>query len=212
MTKQVSDAVIRRLPRYYRQLTELERANVARTSSSALGEHMGLTASQIRQDFNHFGGFGQQGFGYKVSELRQKIASILGLHTQAGYKMVIVGAGNVGRALAQYGSFAREGYRVMAFFDVNPELVGTTIEGYEVLPVADLERYAKDNGVDIVVLTVPAEAVESLRPMLQRSGIGGVWNFAPVDLSLTGIAVESIHLTDSLMTLTYRMQQREAEE
>lgn len=207
MTKQVSDAVIRRLPRYYRQLTALERANVVRTSSSALGERMGLTASQIRQDFNHFGGFGQQGFGYKVSELRQKIATILGLRSEMGYKMVIVGAGNVGRALAQYGSFAREGYRVMAFFEANPDLIGTQIEGYDVLPVSELEHYVLAHGVNIVILTVPAEAVDNLRPMLQRSGIQGVWNFAPVDLSLKDIVVESIHLTDSLMALTYRMQQ-----
>lgn len=206
--KKISSAVIRRLPRYYRTLKEMEREGIERTSSLAMGQRMGLTASQIRQDFNNFGGFGQQGFGYKVTELRGQLASIIGLDAENGYSFVIIGAGNMGRALGRYTRFSREGYRLLGAFDDNPAVIGTEIDGVPVMPMEQLVDFIRQNSIDIAVLTVPASAAQNVADMLADTPIRGIWNFAPVDLVMPpSVVVESIHLTDSLMTLTYRMGQ-----
>ncbi len=210
--KRISGAVIRRLPRYYRQLKEMEREGIQRTSSLALGKRMGLTASQIRQDFNNFGGFGQQGFGYKVSELRAELAGILGVGEGLCYRFVIIGAGNMGRALGRYSPFSQEGYQLMGVFDNTPERIGQNIEGVPVMPMEQLVEFVRQNDIDIAVLTVPAAAAQKVADTLAQTGIRGIWNFAPVDLVVPEtITVESIHLTDSLMTLTYRLRQQSEE-
>lgn len=207
MSKKISDAAIRRLPRYYRHLKEMEREGILRTSSQALSQRMGLTASQIRQDFNHFGGFGQQGYGYKVNELCDALAKILGQGQNRFYNTIIIGAGNMGRALGRYDGFRQEGIRVMAYFDQDPALVDRMIEGLYVYPMEQLEWYIRQNEVEIAVITVPAFAAQQVATRVIAAGAKGIWNFAPVDLKAPGVIVESIHLTDSMLALTYRMNQ-----
>lgn len=202
----VSDAVVRRLPGYYRHLRELEKAGVTRISSQELGARMGLTASQIRQDINCFGGFGQQGFGYHVTELKMRIAEILGLTHD--YHVIIVGAGNIGRAVANYPSFAREGFDVQAMFDVSSALVGIDVHGVVVQPMDKLDDWLNAHKVDIAVLAVPAEAAQDTFERLVRGGVRGVWNFAPVDLiGAKNVAVNNVHLSDSLHILSYRLHE-----
>ena len=205
-TYRVSDAVVRRLPMYYRQLRELESRGVARISSRELGEQMNLTASQIRQDINCFGGVGQQGYGYRVSELRSHIAHILGLNEE--YHVIIIGAGNIGRAVANYEGFAQEGFRVRAIFDANPMLVGVDVHG---LPVQSIERlgdWMSSHKVDIAVIAVPAKNAQEIADMVMRSGIKAIWNFAPIELHLQeGCVCNNVHLSDSLHILTYRMNE-----
>ena len=204
----VSEAVVRRLPMYYRHLRELEKAGVVRISSQELGERMNLTASQIRQDINCFGGFGQQGYGYHVSNLKERMGEILGLNHQ--YHVIIVGAGNIGRAVANYEGFAKEGFHVQAMFDISPALVGSEVHGTLVQPMDKLDAWLHSHTVDIAVLAVPASCAQDLCDELVRGGVRAVWNFAPVDLSVPdGVAVNHVHLSDSLHILTYRMNEKE---
>lgn len=204
----VSDAVVRRLPMYYRHLKELEKAGVVRISSQELGERMNLTASQIRQDINCFGGFGQQGYGYHVSNLKERIAEILGLRKE--YHVIIVGAGNIGRAVANYAGFMKEGFSIQAMFDVSAALVGIDVHGVLVQPMDKLTDWLSTHQVDIAVLSVPKACAQDIADMLVRGGVRGIWNFAPVDLNLPdGVAVNNVHLSDSLHILSYRMNERD---
>lgn len=203
----VSDAVIRRLPMYYRHLRELEKAGVVRISSQELGERMNLTASQIRQDINCFGGFGQQGYGYHVTNLKEHIAEILGLRKE--YHVIIVGAGNIGRAVANYPSFCKEGFNIQAIFDISAALVGIDVHGILVQPMEKLESWMRAHPVDIAVLAVPANCAQETAEKLVAGGVRGIWNFAPVDLTLPeGVAVNNVHLSDSLNILSYRMNEK----
>lgn len=203
MATRVSDAVIRRLPRYYRQLNVLRQDGVDRISSLALSRLLNITASQIRQDLSCFGGFGQQGYGYNVSELIRHIAEILGIDRE--YRMIILGAGNIGQALSGYTRFAAEGYHILALFDANPALAGKTVGGVSVLHVNEMEGFVSENNVDIAVLAVPAFAARGLAERLQKLKIKAIWNFTPVEIVLEGVAVENVQLTDGLMALTYRL-------
>ena len=204
----VSDAVVRRLPMYYRHLRELEKTGVVRISSQELGERMNLTASQIRQDINCFGGFGQQGYGYHVGNLKERIGEILGLNHE--YHVIIVGAGNIGRAVANYGGFMREGFQVKAIFDVSPALVGIDVHGILVQPMEKLQGWLDAHKVDIAVLAVPASCAQEMTDTLAQGGVRAIWNFAPVDLTAPeGVAVNNVHLSDSLHILSYRMNEKE---
>lgn len=203
----VSDAVVRRLPMYYRHLRELEKAGVVRISSQELGERMNLTASQIRQDINCFGGFGQQGYGYHVTNLKERIAEILGLTHQ--YHVIIIGAGNIGRAVANYPGFAKEGFHIQAIFDVSPALMGIDVHGTLVQPMDKLDGWLAAHQVDIAVLAVPSAHAQTTADQLVRGGVRAIWNFAPVDLALPeGMAVNNVHLSDSLHILSYRMNEK----
>lgn len=204
----VSDAVVRRLPMYYRHLKELEREGTERISSRELGERMKLTASQIRQDINCFGGFGQQGYGYHVPELRWHIGEILGL--EKSYEVVIVGAGNIGRAVANYDGFAREGFFVRALFDIAPDLIGGEVRGLPILSVSALPEWAEAHRADIAVLAVPAQEAQKTADLIVSCGIRAIWNFAPVDLRLPeDVMSNHVHLSDSLHILTYRMNEEQ---
>lgn len=204
----VSDAVVRRLPMYYRHLRELEKAGVVRISSQELGERMNLTASQIRQDINCFGGFGQQGYGYHVSNLKERMGEILGLNHE--YHVIIVGAGNIGRAVANYAGFAKEGFKVQAMFDVSPALVGIDVHGILVQPMEKMGVWLDAHKVDIAVLALPAAYAQDVSNQLVQGGVRAIWNFAPVDLSLPdGVAVNNVHLSDSLHILSYRMNEKD---
>ena len=204
----VSDAVVRRLPMYYRHLGDLEKAGVVRISSQELGERMNLTASQIRQDINCFGGFGQQGYGYHVSNLKERIAEILGLRHD--YHVIIVGAGNIGRAVANYAGFDKEGFHIQAMFDVSPALVGIDVHGVLVQPMEKLDIWLQSHQVDIAVLAVPRTHAQETADRLVAGGVRAIWNFAPVDLSLPeGVAINNVHLSDSLHILSYRMNEKE---
>ena len=203
--KEISQAVIARLPRYYRYLGELKESGVERISSQDLSKLMKVTASQIRQDFNNFGGFGQQGYGYNVEYLYNEIAKILGLHTT--HNLVIVGAGNLGQALANYMNFERRGFLVKGVFDINPSLQGKELRGIPIQPVENLERLIRDNEVDIAVLTIPKDGAVKAAEILVKSKIKAILNFAHVDLNVPdGVVVENVHLSDSLMKLSYNIE------
>jgi len=199
----VSVAVIRRLPRYHRYLGDLLREGRLRISSSELSKMMGVTASQIRQDFNCFGGFGQQGYGYNVKYLHGKISELLGM--AEGYRAVIVGVGNLGRALATTHMFERRGVKVMALFDNNPNVIGTEFGGFTVLDVERLGDYCRENGINIGVLTVPKESAYECAEVMVNAGVVGLWNFANMELSVdnSNVIVQNVHLGDSLMTLCF---------
>ncbi len=199
----IPEAVMRRLPRYYRHLTGLENNGITRVSSKQLGESLIMTASQIRHDLNFFGGFGQQGYGYNVSELKEKLVHILGIDISR--KLVIVGAGNIGTALARHRDFEKEGYKIVGLFDSNKDLIGQEITGIKIYDIDDLADFIEKNGVDIVALTVPAKYAQKIAHISQKAGAKAIWNFAPVDVLLDGVEVENIHLTDSLMTLSFRL-------
>lgn len=199
--------MIRRLPRYYRYLKELERINIEKISSRELSECMGLNASQIRQDFNCFGGFGQQGFGYYVKVLRKEIEAILGLDRD--YKAVIVGMGNIGQALAGYKNFLRDGFHIIAAFDVNHTLVGNTIKDIKIYPMSDMKDFLASNKVHLAIICTPEAAAQQVADELYQAGVDGIWNFAPIDVHVEGICVENVHLSDSLFTLTYKMKDAE---
>lgn len=204
--KAVSTAVIKRLPRYYRYLDELLGKNVARISSKDLSSLMGVTASQIRQDLNCFGGFGQQGYGYNVSLLHSQIAGILGL--DRGYKTIILGAGNLGRALAKHSNFKKRGFTLIGIFDSDPALEGREISGLSVQNSDKLEDFVKENSPDIAILALPKSVVEHEANRLVDLGIKGIWNFSYGELHLPdNVAVENVHLSDSLMTLSYKLSQ-----
>ena len=202
---QVSFAVIRRLPRYYRHLEELESTGVERISSRLLAARMGLTASQIRQDLNCFGGFGQQGYGYNVHNLRQEIAGILGLNRLED--VILIGAGNMGRALMHNFSWIRRGCRLAAAFDVDPALIGTEIGGVIVRPASEMEEFVRREKPAVAVLTLPRLAAREVTDRLVDAGIRGIWNFTNNDLNVYGdrVLVENVHFGDSLMMLKYRL-------
>ena len=202
----VSSAVIKRLPRYHRYLGELLREGKLRISSAELSRLMNVTASQIRQDLNCFGGFGQQGYGYNVKYLYGKISELLGVNE--GYSAVIVGAGNLGKALAATHMFERRGVERVAMFDVDPTVVGTEICGIHVYHVDELLDYCKKERVTIGVLTVPKEAAYDVSITMVKAGVRGIWNFANMELKINapGVIVENIHLGDSLMKLCYELK------
>ena len=203
---EVSSAVIKRLPRYHRCLTDLLRVDKLRISSQELSSIMGVTASQIRQDLNCFGGFGQQGYGYNVKYLHGKISELLGV--TEGYNAIIVGAGNLGSALAATHMFERRGVNRLAMFDTNPAIIGKSIYGVPVYSVDDLESFCANNNVHIGVLTVPKEAAYDVSNIMVRAGVKGIWNFANMELKLDhpDVIVENIHLGDSLMKLCYEIK------
>lgn len=209
MKKQnVSDAVIRRLPRYYRYLDDLHTKGSVRISSSTLGEKMGITASQIRQDLSCFGEFGQQGYGYNVDELRSEIGRILGV--DQAHRIIIVGVGNLGRALMQNFHFAGAGFLLEAAFDTSPSLVGTEVAGVPILNAAELDRFVPEHRPDVAVLTVPQAAAQRMADRLIDLGIRGFWNFTNVELSsgVENVRFEDVHFADSLLTLSYRITDR----
>ena len=203
--QEVSKAVIQRLPRYYRNICELKAEGEQRISSKALAERMGLTASQIRQDFNCFGGFGQQGYGYNVKYLYEEIGKILGLNQK--HNIIVIGAGNLGQALANYVKFEKLGFVITALFDVNPALEGVTVRGIKIHMLDELEDYCKNHVVDIAALTMPKEKADAIANRLVNLGIQAIWNFAHVDLDLIDkdVVVENVHLSDSLMQLSYNI-------
>ena len=202
--RNISQAVIRRLPRYYRYLGDLLENEVERISSNDLSKRMNVTASQIRQDLNNFGGFGQQGYGYNVKYLHTEIGKILGLDDT--HNFVIIGAGNLGQALANYVSFEKRGFVVKGLFDVNPRLEGVTIRGIPIRKMDELKDFIKDNNIEIAVLTIPKDKASEVADMLVNTEIKGIWNFAHTDLKLPKhIIVENVHLSDSLMSLSYRI-------
>jgi len=205
--KRISKAVINRLPRYYRYLGDLLEKDVVRISSKELSEKMKVTASQIRQDLNNFGGFGQQGYGYNVEYLHSEIGKILGLEKQ--YNIIIIGAGNLGQALANYADFERRGFFVKGIFDVNPKLVGMSIRGIEIKNIDQLEEFVKSHQIDIAALTLPKANAPQVATDLVKWGIKGIWNFAPTDLHLPDdVVVENVHLSDSLMKLSYKLSEK----
>ena len=200
----ISQAVIRRLPRYYRYLGDLLENEVERISSNDLSKRMNVTASQIRQDLNNFGGFGQQGYGYNVKYLHTEIGKILGLNET--HNFIIIGAGNLGQALANYVSFEKRGFVVKGLFDVNPKLEGVTIRGIPIRRMDELKDFIKDNNIEIAVLTIPKGKAIEVADMLVDTEIKGIWNFAHTDLKLTkNIIVENVNLSDSLMSLSYKI-------
>ncbi len=202
--KEISQAVIGRLPRYFRYLGELKDEGVERISSQELSELMKVTASQIRQDFNNFGGFGQQGYGYNVEYLYNEVGKILGLDHQ--YNFIIIGAGNLGKALGNYLNFERRGFLFKGMFDQKQELVGQMVRGVPVMSMDRLSDFIRENQIDIAVLTIPKTSAVGLVDELVESGIKAIWNFAHVDLNVPeGIQVENVHLSDSLMKLSYNI-------
>ncbi|MBQ4537027.1 MAG: redox-sensing transcriptional repressor Rex [Lachnospiraceae bacterium] len=202
--KEISQAVIGRLPRYFRYLGELRAEGVERISSQELSGLMKVTASQIRQDFNNFGGFGQQGYGYNVEYLYEEIGKILGLDKQ--HNFVIIGAGNLGRALGNYINFERRGFIFRGMFDQDESLVGQEVRGVKVMAMKDLETFVRENDIDIAVLTIPKTSAVEIVDKLVNNGIRAIWNFAHVDLNVPeGVQVENVHLSDSLMKLSYNI-------
>lgn len=207
----VSPAVIRRLPRYFRYLRELLREGKTRISSGELSARMQVTASQIRQDLNCFGGFGQQGYGYNVSYLYSKISDLLGV--SMGLQAIIVGAGDLGRALVRSTMFEKRGLDIVALFDVDPELIGKEFGGIKVYDMSELEQFCQNHSVDMAVLTLPKEKVEEESTRLLSLGVEGFWNFTGKELSHLpkGAVVENVHLGDSLMSLNYELCRRKSE-
>lgn len=202
--REISKAVIKRLPRYYRYLGEILESGVERISSSELSARMNVTASQIRQDLNNFGGFGQQGYGYNVKYLRTEIGKILGLNQS--HSMIIVGMGNLGQALANYASFEKNGFVIKGLFDVNPGLNGREVRGVPIRMLDELEVFLKENPIEIAALTIPKSEVLRVAEILIKCGIKAIWNFAHTDLNLPeDVIVESVHLSDSLMRLSYNI-------
>lgn len=209
MKKQhVSEAVIRRLPRYYRYLDDLHSKGIVRISSNSLGGRMGITASQIRQDLSCFGEFGQQGYGYNVKELRAEIGRILGVDNQ--HSIVVVGVGNLGHALMQNFHFADIGFSLDAAFDVSPQLIGSEINGVKVLSLSELDDYCRQHLPDVAILTVPQAVAQSTMDRLVDLGVRGFWNFTNKEVSSEkeDVQVESVHFADSLLTLSYRISKR----
>lgn len=205
MEKEISQAVVRRMPRYYRYLGELLEKGVERVSSNELSKIMKVTASQIRQDLNNFGGFGQQGYGYNVRFLHEEIGKILGLDQT--HNIIIIGAGNLGQAIANYGRFDRLGFQTIALFDVNPTVIGKEVRGIKVYSLNELEEFCGKNKVDIAALTMPKQSADNTAQRLVELGIRAIWNFAHVDLDVDdeSVVVENVHLSDSLMQLSYNI-------
>lgn len=205
--KEISKAVIKRLPRYYRYLGELQEAGVERISSGELSQQMKVTASQIRQDLNNFGGFGQQGYGYNVQYLREEIAKILGLDRI--HNIIIIGVGHLGQALANYTNFEKNSFRVIGLFDNNPELKGKVIRGVPIRMTDEIPAFLRENDVEIATLTLPKEYAIEVSKLLIENGIHAIWNFAHTDLNLVvpkNVAVQNVHLSESLMRLSYNLK------
>lgn len=209
--REISQAVIRRLPRYYRYLGELLEHDVERISSNDLSKRMKVTASQIRQDLNNFGGFGQQGYGYNVKYLYTEIGKILGLDVK--HNIIIIGAGNLGQALANYEAFESRGFLLKGVFDVNPKLAGIPIRGIPIRMMEELVDFLKTNEIEIGVLTIPKEYAVEVAGILAENGVKAIWNFAHIDLNLPpNIVVENVHLSESLMRLSYNITRCNAEQ
>ena len=209
--KKISVAVIKRLPRYYRYLGDLLDNGITRISSKELSRRMSVTASQIRQDLNNFGCFGQQGYGYNVESLYEEIKKILGLDEI--YNLIIIGAGNLGQALANYSNFKKRGFNFTAMFDIDPDVVGKNIHGIEVMHISELKSFIENNSVDIAVLALPRNNATEVVDTVIRCGIKGIWNFSHLDLKTPDdVTVENVHLTDSLMTLSYKFANRREKE
>lgn len=203
----ISITVIRRLPKYYRYLEDLMNKGINRISSQELSELTGFTASQIRQDLNNFGGFGQQGYGYNVEELHNELGKILGLTTV--YKAVIAGAGNLGQAIANYKGFEDAGFKVVSLFDKNPKLIGLKIRDIEIRDVDIMEQFIKENGIDIGIITAPKESAQEIANTFVRAGVKGIWNFAPIDLVVPeSVVVENVRLNESLFILSYFLREK----
>ncbi|MEG2353409.1 MAG: redox-sensing transcriptional repressor Rex [Clostridium sp.] len=199
--KNISMAVIKRLPKYYRYLKELLKSGVSRISSKELSERIGFTASQIRQDLNCFGDFGQQGYGYNIKDLYEQIGNILGLTEE--YNMVLVGSGNIGQAVANYIYFEKIGFKISGIFDRNPKLIGLRIRDIEIKDIDLLEIFLQENNIDIGIICVPKENAQDVCSVLVDNHVRGIWNFAPVDLEVKGdVIVENVHLSESLLTLS----------
>ncbi len=208
--KSISKAVIRRLPRYYRYLGELLEEGVERISSNELSSKMHVTASQIRQDLNNFGGFGQQGYGYNVPYLYAEIGKILGLDRT--HHIIIIGAGNLGQALANYVKFEKRGFKVVGIFDINPVLKGISIRGNEIRMMDELPEFLRENDVQIATLTLPKDYAEETANLLVENGIKAIWNFAHLDLAVPeDVIVENVHLSESLMRLSYNLNRYNTE-
>ncbi|MBU5592028.1 redox-sensing transcriptional repressor Rex [Clostridium sp. MSJ-4] len=208
--RNISMAVIKRLPKYHRYLAELLRNDVDRISSKELSEKIGFTASQIRQDLNCFGDFGQQGYGYNVRELYAQISQILGLSND--YKTAIIGAGNIGQAIANYNRFEKLGFNLEAIFDANPKLLGIRIRDIEIQDIDKLEEYLRSNSIDIGIICVPRVNAQKVCNILVNNGVRGIWNFAPVDLvAPEDVVIENVHLSESLLTLTYLLHEKDEE-
>ncbi len=209
MAGYVSDAVIRRLPGYYRHLRELEEEGIMQISSQDLGERMQLTPSQIRQDINCIGGFGRQGFGYPVHELKEHIRGIMGLKTE--HRMAILGAGRIGNAVSDHAGFHREGFHTVGLFDTDAAKLRDGKTGLPVYPMSELEDRLPELKVSVVALALPAAAAQEALDRVYALGIRAIWNFAPVDLKYPrDMVVVNVHLSDSLYTLSYRMSHMES--
>lgn len=207
MDKKISIAVIKRLPRYYRYLSDLLKLGIVRISSRELSARMGITASQIRQDLNCFGGFGQQGYGYNVEYLYKEIGNILGVNEM--FNVIIIGAGNMGQALANYANFEKRGFKIIGIFDISPGLVGDKIKGIEIMHLDNIENFVKSNIVDIAMLCVPYDQTPIIAERVAQLGVKGLWNFSPMDLKLQqDVIIENVHLSDSLMVLGYRIAEK----
>ncbi len=206
--KEISQAVISRLPRYFRYLGELKDQGIERISSQELSDIMKVTASQIRQDFNNFGGFGQQGYGYNVEYLYDEIGKILGLGRE--HTLIIIGAGHLGQALSGYNNFFNRGFIFKGAFDLNPDLHGKKIRNIEIRPIEEIEQFVRDNKIEIAVLTIPKDQAVPMAEKLVNCGIKAIWNFAHVDLDVPeNVQVENVHLSDSLMKLSYSIDRYE---
>lgn len=205
----ISNNVIRRLPRYLRKLDDLSKKNVERVSSSELGRQMGLTPSQIRQDFSCFGEFGQQGYGYNVKALHREIATILGL--RKGYSAILVGVGNLGHALIENFPFSQFGFHFLGAFEIRKDLVGTDVAGYSVMDAEDQDAFIKERHVDIAILSVPRPRAQAVTDKLIASGIKAIWNFTDIEVDPgdSGVIVENIHFSDSLLALSYYLSESE---
>ena len=209
--RKVPAVVIARLPRYYRYLGQLLKQDITRISSGALSKKMNVTASQIREDFNYFGGFGQQGYGYNVEYLYNAIGEILGLHDKD--TMIILGAGNLGRALANHNNFAKRGFKLVGIFDIDEQVVGTKINDVEVMHSDRLKDFLSNNRVDIAILALPKTAVLKTAELLAECGVKGLLNFSYIELDLAhDIAVENVHMSDSMMRLSYKIKQSREKE
>lgn len=208
MSKSVPLVVVRRLPRYYRYLSDLKEMGIERVSSHVLSKKLGFTASQVRQDLNCFGGFGQQGYGYNVKMLKDEISKILGLNRS--YKIIIIGAGNLGKAILNYPGFSKRGFKFIGIFDTSPELIGKNAGNLKVMSMDKLEEFCEKERPDIAALAIPREGTAEIGKKLEALGIKGLWNFSHVEIT-SHLPMETVHLSDSLMTLAYKIALEEDE-
>lgn len=207
-SKNISMAVIRRLPKYHRYLGDLLDRDIQRISSKELSDIIGFTASQIRQDLNNFGGFGQQGYGYNVEALYTEIGKILGLDRT--YNAILIGAGNLGQAIANYSGFRKAGFEIKALFDANPRMIGLKIREFEILDSETVESFIENHEIDIAILCIPKNGAQEIVNRIVNAGVKGIWNFAPLDLEVpSDVIVENVNLTESLFTLSYLMKESE---